>query len=114
MALILHCTRQIDWQKAVSVGLYNSPSLEKEGFIHFSTMAQLLSVVNQMFRGQKGLVLLCVESDLLAEVRYENLEHGTELYPHVYGPVNLDAVMRVLDFPPTANGTFRLPASLVH
>jgi uncharacterized protein (DUF952 family) len=113
MALILHCTRRVAWEAAVARGAYVAPSLEQQGFIHFSTAEQLLPVADVLFRGQSGLVLLCVETDrLVPEIRYENLEGGAKLFPHVYGPVNLDAVTQVVDFPPEADGTFRLPPEI--
>lgn len=113
MAIILHCTRKDDWIAARELGRYTAPSLEGSGFIHFSTPGQVLEVANRLFRGQGQLVLLCVEpTRLRAEVRYENLEGGTQMYPHVYGPVNLDAVTDVVDFPPNPDGTFSMPAAL--
>jgi uncharacterized protein (DUF952 family) len=113
LGLILHCAPRVDWEAAVALGAYRAPSLAESGFIHFSTPEQLLAVVNAMFRGQSGLVLLCVESERLsAELRHENLEGGTTLYPHVYGPVELDAVNQVLEFPPQADGTFLLPPGI--
>ena len=113
MAWILHCTRRVDWEAAFAQGAYTAPSLQRSGFIHFSTPQQVTAVANVLFRGQSGLVLLCVNSDrLTAEVRYENLDRGTELFPHVYGPVNLNAVDQVVDFPPEADGTFKLPTEI--
>lgn len=62
-----------------------------------------------MFRAQKGLVLLCIDSDKVqAEIRYEGTEGG-ELYPHIYGPLNIDSVIEVLKFEPDENGMFELP-----
>ncbi len=65
------------------------------------------------FRGQKGLVLLCIDTDKVsAEIRYENLEGGQELFPHIYGEINTDAVVQVAEFEPGINGHFTLPAKL--
>jgi uncharacterized protein (DUF952 family) len=110
---ILHCTTRAAWDAAVAGGVYAADSLASEGFIHCSTPAQMLAVADARFRGRGGLVLLCIDADRLnSEVRYENLEGGTQLFPHVYGPLNLDAVLRVVAFPPEADGSFRLPPGL--
>ncbi|MFI0609462.1 MAG: DUF952 domain-containing protein [Anaerolineae bacterium] len=49
---------------------------------------------------------------LVPERRYENLEGGTQLFPHVYGPINLDAVLRVVAFPSEEEGSFRMPSGM--
>jgi uncharacterized protein (DUF952 family) len=111
--LILHCTQRSTWNAGVARGAYTAASLASEGFIHFSKLEQFVGSANRFFRGQTDLVLLCVDADrLLAKVVNENLEGGTVLFPHVYGPVNLDAVTAVVDFPCEADGTFRLPAAV--
>ncbi len=113
MTPILHCTTRAAWDAAVAQGSYAADSLAQEGFIHLSTPAQILAVADARFRGQGGLVLLCVDAErLIPELRYENLEGGTLLFPHVYGPINLDAVRQVVAFPPEADGSFRMPSGL--
>jgi uncharacterized protein (DUF952 family) len=110
MSIILHIARQENWEEAQASGLYRAGTLMTEGFIHCSTPEQVVGVANTWFRGQRGLVLLCIDTEALeAEVRYENLESGDELFPHAYGPLNLEAVVRVLDFEPQADGAFALP-----
>ena len=55
-------------------------------------------------------MLLRIDSEKLnAEVRYENLEGGESLFPHIYGALNLSAVSGAVDFPPGADGRFSLP-----
>ena len=109
MSIILHIARQENWEEAQASGLYRADTLMTEGFIHCSTPEQVVGVANTWFRGQRGLVLLCIDTEALeAEIRYENLEGGDELFPHVYGPLNLEAVVRVLDFEPQADGAFAL------
>lgn len=112
MALILHITPRSHWQKAQQEGIYAAESLETDGFIHCSTPAQVVGTANAFFGGQSGLVLLCMESDRVqAEIRYEAADGN--LFPHIYGQLNLDAVMQVLDFEPGADGNFALPDSLI-
>ena len=113
--LILHITSRDVWQVAESQGEYRADSLETEGFIHCSTPAQVLFVANSgdRFRRLPAPVLLCIDpAKVTSEIRPENLEGGDSLFPHIYGPLNLDAVVTVLDFPPDANGKFLLPPEI--
>lgn len=111
MTLILHITPRSHWQKARQDGVYRADSLETEGFIHCSTPTQVVATANAFFRGQTGLVLLCIESDRVqSEIRYETA-NGNQ-YPHLYGLLNLNAVAQAIDFEPNADGSFTLPLAL--
>jgi uncharacterized protein (DUF952 family) len=116
---VYHIVSREDWQQAQVADAYVSPSLAAEGFVHCSTRAQLIETANQFYAGEDGLVLLCIASALLQpELRWEaptrdgQPEPRGGLFPHIYGPVNLAAVTRVLDFPAGANGRFVLPEAL--
>ena len=113
MSLLVHIARYEDWKRARETGEYRTPSLEKEGFIHCSTPFQAVGVANTMFHGEKGLVLLCIDpTRLQAELRYEDCYQTGQAFPHLYGPLNLDAVVEVLDFRPDSDGKFSLPELL--
>ncbi|GAB4579860.1 MAG: DUF952 domain-containing protein [Anaerolineales bacterium] len=118
--MIVHLTTQTDWQTAQPIGTYRAASLETEGFIHCSTTAQILDVANLFYAGIPDLVLLWIElSRVRADVRWEppvhpgsspsgkELENQVQLFPHIYGPLNLDAVVEVTDFVPDVDGVFR-------
>lgn len=110
MSIVYHIAERDTWRAAVAPSGYVDASLSAEGFIHCSTPEQVLHVANAFFRGRTGLVLLTIDtSRLRAEIRYENLEGGTELYPHLYGPLNLDAVVSAVPFEPDETGRFVLP-----
>lgn len=110
-ALILHITSLDSWEAARQGGAYRGDTLETEGFIHFSTPAQVVRTANRFYSGQRGLVLLHVDPTRLeAELRYEDPGEGEE-FPHLYGPLNLDAVTEVLPFEPEEDGSFRPPGS---
>ena len=112
MALILHITPRLHWQNAQQEGIYSAESLETEGFIHCSIPAQVVATANTYFRGQTGLVLLCIESDRVqSEVCYETVQG--DQFPHLYGLLNLDAVTQAIDIEPNADGNFTLPAALI-
>ena len=105
-----HITRTQDWQKAQAEGSYQADSLLKEGFIHCSDQEQIIATANRYYRGAGGLLLLKIdETRLQAGVRRENLEGGSILFPHIYGPLNLDAVVAVYPFIPGEDGLFSLP-----
>lgn len=107
---LLHITTRAAWEGARAEGFYTTPTLAAEGFIHCSEPRQVVRVANERFRGQRGLVLLEIDPSRVGpEIRYENTEGGEELFPHIYGPLNLDAVARVLAFEPGEGGTFALP-----
>jgi len=116
--LIFHILKKAEWQEALRLGCYAPPSLQNEGFVHCSTLEQILGTAHRFFRGQSDLNLLGIDpARLTAEVRLEapaspNDERGHELFPHVYGPIDLDAVVRTIDFPCEADGSFRLPPAL--
>jgi uncharacterized protein (DUF952 family) len=106
---IFHITTSTAWDEACATGAYAPPSLEREGFIHFSRADQVVGVANRAFRGQRDLVLLCVASDRLAAVvREEHAEDAGEAFPHLYGRLNLDAVAEVIPIV-EGSGGFELP-----
>ena len=81
-----------------------------DGFIHCSTPEQVVQVANLRFRGESGFVLLLIDPDKVkAEIIYENLEGGQQLFPHIYGGLNCDAVVKVAEFEPGPDGYFTLP-----
>ncbi len=111
MANILHITSSGLWEAAVVSGFYYPDSLRSEGFIHCSTAAQVLTVAGERFAGQSGLVLLEISQNRVrVEIKFENTEGGAELFPHLYGPLNVDAVVAVHEFAPDETGAFTLPA----
>ena len=112
MALLLHITSRPEWDRARFNGVYRSPSLDTEGFIHCSTPQQVLKVANDRFRGRDDLVLLCIDSSRVqAPVQFDTVETG-ERFPHIYGPLNAEAVTRTLAFRPGPDGQFQLPDEL--
>jgi glutathione S-transferase len=108
---IFHITTEADWARAQAEGAYSASTrgrtLAQVGFVHCAFEEQVAGVANSFFRGLAKLVVLRIAIDRLdAEVRYENLEGGHDLFPHVYGPLNLDAVVGVMPLPPPGDGSF--------
>ena len=115
---IYHITQRQSWQSAQAAGNYVADSLAAQGFIHASTLDQVVDTANLLYTGQDGLVLLCIDSGrLTAPLEREAANaagHRDEVvvFPHIYGSLNLDAVINVVDFPSGANGRFVLPEAL--
>ncbi|WP_138503991.1 DUF952 domain-containing protein [Nostoc sp. PA-18-2419] len=113
MNTIFHITERQQWEQAKNLGSYRADSLDTEGFIHCSKSIQIVKVANKFFNNQKDLVLLFINSKKVqAEIRDEEAEIG-ELFPHIYGELNIDAVYQVIDFAPGEDGLFELPQEVV-
>lgn len=107
MSHIFHITTDAAWAEALRRGEYLADSLSSEGFIHCSDEQQVAWVANDRFQGRTDLLLLHVDPvQLQATVRYENLEGGKELFPHVYGPIPVVAVMAISPLRLAADGLF--------
>ncbi len=114
MNIILHITQRQQWEQAKNLGSYRGDTLDSEGFIHCSKKAQLVKVANRFFVNQTSLVILCIDSDKVKpDIHYEEAEIG-ELFPHIYGELNVDAVFQVIDFEPGEDGLFVLPPEVVN
>jgi uncharacterized protein (DUF952 family) len=109
--VIYHITHRADWERAAQLRLYMADTLASQGFIHCSTAEQVIRTANNFYLGQPHLILLCIEESLVkAPIQYENLEGGAEQFPHIYGALNLDAVLKAVDLPPRIDGKFQMPA----
>ena len=116
--MICHITTRDAWEAAQAGGEFRSPEFDTIGFIHCSTPEQVVLVANAFFRGQSGLVLLVIDPiRLKSPVRWEP-PHATgrvpafmygSVYPHVYGPINLDSVARIEQLVPSDSGMFKMP-----
>ena len=109
MTVIYHITTAEAWAAAQAAGEYEAPSLADEGFIHCSAdEAQTLRVVERLYSGATDLIVLDVDVIRLnADVKREPSRSG-EIYPHIYGKINLDAVVRIRDLTLDADGRHRL------
>lgn len=110
---IYHIAAAADWADAVAAGAYTvstkGRTLAEQGFIHASQAAQVVPVANLFYTGDDGLVLLVIDPERLrAEVRYEQVPGSDLPFPHIYGPINPDAVTEVLPFAPGPDGKFDL------
>ena len=106
---LLHLCRPEEWESALVSGAYRADSLESEGFIHCSTPEQIVATAQRHRQGQQGLLLLVIDPDRVGpEIRWEEAKNG-EAYPHIYGPLNVEAVTAVKPFPLQPDGSFLPP-----
>lgn len=110
---IYHIVKRSDWDAAVIAGVYAPGSLDHEGFIHCSKQWQVLDVVNSQYQGQKGLVVLRIDTkNVTPEIRNEDCYDIGQSFPHIYGPLNIEAVKDVYDVKTDDDGAFSLPSEL--
>ncbi len=116
--MIFHIAPKTEWLAAQARGAYLAPSLQSEGFIHCSKAEQVVPVANAFYRGRSGLALLAIdETKLTAELKWEPPAglpaagiSESDFFPHVYGALNLSAVVEVRDFSPNPeSGLFSFP-----
>jgi glutathione S-transferase len=103
MTLIYHIAETADWEQAQRDGQYTMSTrgrtLAEEGFIHASTAAQVPLVAAAYYRDAPDLVLLVIDTERVGpELRYEQVPGQPDPYPHIYGTLNLDAVVETRPF----------------
>lgn len=97
---IYHVCRRAEWEAATPAAPYAGSSQDRDdGFIHFSTAAQLAASVAKHRAGQDGLVLVAADPSRLGEaLRWEPARSG-QVFPHLYGPLPEVALRWVRDLP---------------
>jgi uncharacterized protein (DUF952 family) len=111
MDRIFHIAEARAWSEAQVDGEYRHSTMGKTlddvGFIHCARLDQVEVVASSAYRGERDLLLLVIDPTTVGgEIRDENLDGGSEPFPHIYGPLNLDAVVDVRPFPVGPDGRF--------
>ena len=98
MPIIYHVTTAAEWNAAKANGFYETPSLKAEGFIHCSQEQQVAAVLERYFAGKTELVKLVIDTDLLtSRFVFEWSPSTADTFPHVYGVINIEAVVEVVN-----------------
>lgn len=107
MSTIYHLIDQASWELAKPNPEHRAESLATEGFIHCSeNVDQMLKVANRLYSGRIDMLALEVDAQrLTSPVKRESSRSG-EIYPHIYGPLNTDAVIKVWSLPLDTEGNF--------
>jgi uncharacterized protein (DUF952 family) len=115
---MFHITTAEEWADTLTTGEYvgstRGQTLTDVGYMHCSRLHQVLPVANAIYRDcTEPLVLLEIDPELVhSPIKVENVEGGTEQFPHIYGPLTISAVRNVLRLERTAAGAFELPPGL--
>ena len=108
--MLVHICATEDWHLAQGRGEHRPPSLEAVGFVHLSDPEQAHLPANRLYAGRTDLVLLHIDPDrLTAPVRWERgvpTDPESMLFPHLYGPLPIEAVTSVTPYLPAADGSF--------
>lgn len=95
---LFHITTRTAWNRAQAAREYRAPSLATEGFIHLSTDEQWRHTLHRFYRDEPDLVILRIDpSRLRSELRFERVDDDD--FPHLYGPLEVDAVLNIRDAP---------------
>jgi uncharacterized protein (DUF952 family) len=99
--VIYHFTTADEWDDAQDKGSYEPPSYQGEGFIHCATEEQLESVMRKHFKQHENLVKLVIDPARLTQrLQYDRNEEQQQDFPHIYGPLNLEAVTQIVFIDP--------------
>ena len=108
--VLVHLCSAGDWAQAQASGTVRPESLDSVGFVHMSTPQQVHLPANRLYRGCTDLVLLQVDpAKVGAPVRWEPgvpSDPESMLFPHLYGPLPVEAVIGVSDYRPGPDGVF--------
>ncbi|MFC3206124.1 DUF952 domain-containing protein [Aquamicrobium soli] len=103
------CPQEL-WREAEQNGRFTGAPVDlADGFIHFSTAAQARETAGKHFAGQADLLLIGVDAGRLGEALKYEVSRGGALFPHLYGPLELDAVTSVQPLPLGADGVHIFP-----
>lgn len=110
MATIYKICPASAWREAERQGVYRgSADDRRDGFIHFSKASQVAETAAKHFAGQAGLFLIAIDADALGGALKWEPSRGGELFPHLYGDLDLGAVLDVFDLRARADGTHDIP-----
>jgi uncharacterized protein (DUF952 family) len=94
-----------EWRAAEAAGVFHGAAVDlADGYIHFSTAAQVAETAAKHFAGQTGLLLVSVDPSRLGDALKWEVSRGGALFPHLYAPLTPDAVTRVAPLPSRADG----------
>jgi uncharacterized protein (DUF952 family) len=116
MSTIYHIATSADWEQACRDGQYTTSTrgttLAQQGFIHGSTAEQVAPVANMIYQGEPDLLVLVIDTERVGpEIRYEQAPGSDALFPHIYGPLNIDAVVATQPLQPGPDGEYSFSAA---
>jgi len=98
------------WQAAEQEGVFHGAPVDlSDGFIHFSTADQVRETAAKHFAGQKDLVLVAVDEEVLGPALKFEVSRGGQLFPHLYGPLRCDSIAWLKPLPLGTDGQHQFP-----
>jgi uncharacterized protein (DUF952 family) len=94
--MIYRIAELADWNRAQREGFFASTDLSLEGFIHCSELHQVSRTARKYYAGKTEIVLLEIDESLLGAALVREDLSGSGIFPHVYGPIPLAAILRQL------------------
>ena len=109
-ALVYKICMAADWREAEQAGAFHGAGVDlTDGYIHLSAPGQVVETAERHFAGQRDLMLVAVDSAALrAALKWEAARDGA-LFPHLYGPLSLDAVVWTKPLPLDRDGRHVFP-----
>ncbi len=108
--MIYKITPASAWREAERQGVYRgSPDDNRDGFIHFSTASQVAETARKHYHGQTGLFLVAIDAEALGDALRWERSRNDELFPHLYGELDLGAVVEILDLRARSDGGHDVP-----
>lgn len=113
--MILHCMKKSTWEERKHKQSWGKRNIEADGFIHCSTIEYFWRVAPNFREITDEMVLICIdENKLTSKILFEDGDHCGRAYPHIYGPVNHDAVINVLPFLRDEQGNYLKNPEFAH
>ena len=110
--LIFHIVEKDTFKSSINDGEYTPESIEQEGFIHCSTGHQINDTANRIFGEAGPLFLLIIDTKRVdSEIKYEKDSQTGDKFPHIYGSLNVMAILDKIEIEPDNNGKFDLEFS---
>jgi glutathione S-transferase len=110
MKRIFHLVAPAIWESQAKAPAYRADSLGSEGFIHCSTGDQVAGSANRFYADHDCLLLLHIDPDRLTSPLREEASGSGEVFPHIYGPINREAVVEVTAMKRGPDGRWRFPS----
>jgi uncharacterized protein (DUF952 family) len=112
VSLLYKIMSKQEWETAQAHGIYEGSEVDlKDGFIHLSAAHQVRATAQKHFANRTDLLLVSVlEKNLGKNLKWE-VSRGGDLFPHIYGPLQLSAISEVIPLP-LVNGVHQFPEGL--
>ena len=110
--MIYHIATESEWEANLEDETYTPERYATDEFIHCSTGDQVIQTANRLYTDMYTIMLLYIDDSNEKFIKYENLEGGTELFPHIYRPLPKESIAKVVKLNRNNNGTFDFPADI--